>query len=193
MGIVFLLFFYLLAPFLINYLCYKSSLLQKLGSVLIAYVFGLVLGNIGIFQEASTAMVELVAREGSRLTSDMVSNLFQGGTLTEEDVTYFQIFKLQDTLTTLAIAFALPLLLFSMNIRHWFKVAGKTFLSLFLGLISVIIPIFVGYFLFGDYIDLTIRCPVIPLNNEILVRQKHLHSHIFSPSTNFRFGVSCHH
>jgi uncharacterized membrane protein len=35
-------------------------------------------------------------------------------------------------------------------VRSWFKVAGKTFLSLVLGLVSVIIPILIGYYLFKD-------------------------------------------
>ncbi len=153
MGIVILLLFYLLTPFFINYLCFKSSVLQKLGAVLIAYLFGLILGNIGVFPEASQAMMELIANRNIQLTPDLVNEFHQDGTLTEDDIQYFQVFKLQDTLTTLAIAFALPLLLFSLNIRSWFKIAGKTFLSLFLGLISVIIPIFVGYFLFRDHID----------------------------------------
>jgi len=42
--------------------------------------------------------------------------------------------------------------LFSLDVKKWFKVAGKTFISLFLGLISVIIPILIGFFLFKGQI-----------------------------------------
>lgn len=153
MGIAGLLLFYLLIPFFINYLSFKYSIVQKVGTVLIAYLIGLILGNIGIFPEASQAMMELITNKDIKLTRVLVDNLFAEGTLTPDDVQYFKIYKLQDLLTTLAIAFALPLLLFSMNIRSWLKMAGKTFLSMFLGLISVIIPIFIGYFIFKDRID----------------------------------------
>jgi uncharacterized membrane protein len=153
MGIVLLLLFYLLTPFLVNYLSYKSSVLKKVGTVLMAYTIGLILGNIGLFPEPGLVMMELITDKDIKLTNELVNGYYQSGTISEDDVTYFRIYTLQDMLTTLAIAFALPLLLFSLNIRAWFKVAGKTFLSLFLGLISVIIPIFLGFFLFKDYVD----------------------------------------
>ncbi len=124
-----------------------------MGAIMIAYVIGLLLGNIGILPEASQAMIELTTNKEIKLTKDFVYELFAAGNLNETDVQYFEIFKLQDLLTTIAIVFALPLLLFSLNVRSWFKVAGKTFLSLFLGLISVIIPILIGFFLFKDSID----------------------------------------
>ena len=148
-----LLVFYLTVPAFINFLSFKFPIAQKIGTVLIAYLIGLILGNIGIFPEASLAMVELVTNKDVKLTGELVDSMFVEGILAEDDVQYFRIFKLQDLLTTLAIAFALPFLLFSLNVRTWMKMAGKTFLSLFLGLISVIIPIFIGYFIFKDQIE----------------------------------------
>jgi len=127
--------------------------LQKLGAIMIAYVIGLLLGNIGILPEASQAMIELTTNKEIKLTKDLINEMFVSGSLNETDVQYFKLFKLQDLLTTITIAFALPLLLFSLNVRSWFKVAGKTFLSLLLGLISVIIPIFIGFFIFKDSVD----------------------------------------
>ncbi len=59
--------------------------------------------------------------------------------------------KIQDMLTTLTIPLAIPLLLFSMNIRQWFKVAGKTMLSMLLALIGVVTTVVSGYFIFKDY------------------------------------------
>ncbi len=153
MGIALLLLFYIVTPFIINYLCYKSSLLRKMGAIMIAYVIGLLVGNIGLLPEASHAMIELTTNKEIKLTKDLIYDLFAAGSLNEIDVQYFEIYKLQDILTTVAIAFALPLLLFSLNVRSWFKVAGKTFLSLLLGLISVIIPIFIGFFLFKNSVD----------------------------------------
>lgn len=124
-----------------------------MGAIMIAYVIGLLLGNIGILPEASQAMIELTTSNEIKLTKDLVYGLFASGDLSETDVEYFDIYKLQDLLTTIAIVFALPLLLFSLNVRSWFKVAGKTFLSLLLGLVSVIIPILIGFFIFKDSIE----------------------------------------
>jgi uncharacterized membrane protein len=153
MGIAFLVLFYLIVPAFINYLSFKFSIAQKVGTVLIAYLIGLIIGNIGIFPEASQAMMELVTNKDVKLTHELIDNLFARGEIFEDDVQYFRIYKTQDLLTTIAIAFALPLILFSMNIRSWLKIAGKTFLSMFLGVISVIIPIFIGYFIFKNQID----------------------------------------
>ncbi|MFC2124760.1 DUF819 family protein [Bacteroidota bacterium] len=56
----------------------------------------------------------------------------------------------QDMVTTITIPLAIPLLLFSLNFRRWIKMAGKTFLSMILGLVSVIIMVIPGYFLFRN-------------------------------------------
>jgi len=148
-----LILFYLLVPLLINFLCYKSNFLKKVGAVVIAYGFGLLLGNIGLIAESSQTMLELITNKNITLTNKYIQELFANGVITDNDVQYFKIFHLQDLLTTLSIALALPLLLFSLDVRSWFKVAGKTFLSLFLGLVSVIVPILVGFLLFRDQID----------------------------------------
>ncbi|MBL7112195.1 MAG: DUF819 family protein [Bacteroidales bacterium] len=58
----------------------------------------------------------------------------------------------QEGLNAATILLAIPLLLFSLDVKSWMKMAGKTFLSLALGLISVIITIFIGFFLFRDMI-----------------------------------------
>ena len=147
-----LILFYIFAPLLINFLCYKYSFVQKMGAVVVAYLIGLILGNIGIMPEASQTMIELTTNKNIILTNQYVQELFIAGTISADDVRYFHTYQIQDLITTLAIAFALPLLLFSLNVRQWFKTAGNTFLSLFLGLVSVIIPIVLGYFLFKDQI-----------------------------------------
>jgi uncharacterized membrane protein len=59
-------------------------------------------------------------------------------------------FKYQDLLSQLTVPLALPLILFSMDIRKWFKMAGSAFSSLFLGLFTVILMILVGFWIFRD-------------------------------------------
>jgi len=89
-------------------------MVNKIGSVVIAYVFGLVLGNVGVLPEGSSII--------------------------------------QEYITMITIPLAIPLLLFSANVRSWFKMAGSTLISLFAALIAVILVVFSGYLIFrtGD-------------------------------------------
>ncbi len=59
--------------------------------------------------------------------------------------------KVQDLLTTLTIPLALPLLLFSMDIRKWFSVVGKTLLSMIFAFVAVIGMVVLGYVIFSDH------------------------------------------
>ncbi|MGM0504029.1 MAG: DUF819 family protein, partial [Bacteroidota bacterium] len=56
--------------------------------------------------------------------------------------------QVQDIMTTITIPLAIPLLLFSANIKTWFTIAGKTMLSMVIALVSVVIVVFVGFFIF---------------------------------------------
>ena len=107
---ILLILFYVFFPMLILYLCRKFPMVNKLGSVVIAYGVGLIIGNIGILPEGSAAI--------------------------------------QETLTTITIPLAIPLLLFSANVRSWFMMAGKTMLSMAAALIGVIVVVFSGYLIF---------------------------------------------
>jgi uncharacterized membrane protein len=62
------------------------------------------------------------------------------------------ITALQETICSVCVILAIPLLLFSLDIRKWIAVAGKTVLSLVLGIGSVIIMVILGYFLFREVI-----------------------------------------
>lgn len=55
---------------------------------------------------------------------------------------------MQDIMTTLTIPLALPLLLFSMNLRKWFTMVGRTMASMFIAFFAVISMVVLGYFLF---------------------------------------------
>lgn len=56
--------------------------------------------------------------------------------------------KFQSLLTDISIPLALPLILFSLDVKSWFKIAPKALLALLTGLFSVIITIFLGYWVF---------------------------------------------
>ncbi len=115
MAAFFLVIFYVFSPLLILHTCHRYRWVNKLGAVVIAYIIGLTLGNIGLLP---------------RLESSAA---------------------IQDILTTLTIPIALPLLLFSIDIKKWLSVAGKTMLSMVFALAGVISMVVLGYFLFrGD-------------------------------------------
>src|SRR5210317_1420860 len=56
--------------------------------------------------------------------------------------------KYQNLLTDISIPLALPLILFSLDVKSWFKIAPKALLALVTGLFSVLITIFLGYWVF---------------------------------------------
>jgi uncharacterized membrane protein len=59
---------------------------------------------------------------------------------------------LQENLYSAVVPLAIPLLLFSLDIRKWVRMAGKTFLSLLLGLASVILMVFLSFYLYRNVI-----------------------------------------
>ena len=114
MSTIFIGVIYVLGPVLLLYGCKKSEWLNKFGSVGLAYVRGIVLGNIGLLNP--------------------------------------EIKPLQDNLTSVTIALALPLLLFSINIKQWSRLALKTGIAVFLGIISVMLIIVIGHYFLKDNI-----------------------------------------
>ncbi len=58
--------------------------------------------------------------------------------------------QLQNTIMTITVPLALPLMLFSSNIRSWTKIAGKTLLSMVISLAGLVIFITLGYLLFKN-------------------------------------------
>jgi len=112
MAGILLTLFYLLSPFAILHLCHKFPFVNKLGAVFIAYLVGLVVGNVGILPEGAAGI--------------------------------------QDTLTSITIPLAIPLLLFSSNLKQWKSMAGKAIVALIIGIVSVVLVVVAGYFIFMD-------------------------------------------
>jgi uncharacterized membrane protein len=111
---VLLVLFYFLFPVLIIHLDKKYTLVNRVGTVVICYGMGLLIGNIGILPDG--------------------------------------IAEFQENIYSICVILAIPLLLFSLDIRKWISMAGKTMLSLVLGIASVVIMVILGYFLFRDVI-----------------------------------------
>ncbi len=111
---ILLVLFYLLFPVVILYSAYKVKILAKIGTIILAYAVGLILGNTNLISESYTAIPRIIA--------------------------------------TVTIPLAIPLLLFSMDIRKFKIIAGTTLKSTIFALIGVIGAVVSGYYLFGKHI-----------------------------------------
>lgn len=99
----------LFAPLLILWLTYRFPLLNKVGTIIIAYVIGCVLGLTGLIPDSP------------------------------------EVHKVQTDIATYTIPFAIPLLLFSSDLRSWTRLAPSFIKSTLLGIAGCCIAIVVGF------------------------------------------------
>lgn len=95
-----------LLPALAVFVCLRVTIARKVGIVLLCYIAGIFLGNIGFFPESAQAYQEQMA-----------------------DAT---------------VAFALPLLLFTLDVRRWFALAGKALVSMMAACFAAMIMAMAG-------------------------------------------------
>lgn len=147
--IILLGIFYLLFPVVIIWLCKKWSLLQKIGTIGVAYLFGLLVSGIGIFPDGSE-QYKLALNGRPALPGHEIIKLVSSGKISENDIYANQVASVQDTVLSVVVLIAFPLLLFSMNIKRWLKVASTGFLSIVLGLIAGVVMVTIGFFIWKD-------------------------------------------
>jgi len=129
--------FYLLTPAVIIHFSGKYLLLRKAGNIILVYILGLIVGNIGILPDISNMAADhpgfasFAQALGVKAESKMM---------------------VQEVITNLSIPLALPLLLMTLNFQGWTKMAGRTFISMLTGMVSVIIVVFIGNFIFNQII-----------------------------------------
>lgn len=109
-----LIAFYLLFPVMAIYLAGKYSICNKLGAVVICYIAGIMIGNVGVVP-ANLAPV-------------------------------------QNPLMLIAISLALPLMFFSIDVRRWSRLAGKSLLSFGLQVLAILIVAILGFFIFRGWV-----------------------------------------
>ncbi|WP_291785521.1 DUF819 family protein [Cecembia sp.] len=148
-SLILLLLFYILSPTLILYLCHRFTLAEKIGPVIIAYVIGLLLGNIGLLPSMKGYLNEYLITY-PKTTAEDVQMLQERGLVDSNELLGFLIYQLKDNLMSITVLLAIPLMLFSTDIQSWKKLAGKTIISLFIGLLSVLAVISIGFFLFRN-------------------------------------------
>jgi len=149
MDMILLVLFYIFTPLLILYLTHRYKFAHQVGAVIIAYGFGLILGNIGILPPKSALLTELMLTQPD-ITGADIKAMAERNALAATDVFAFRIYQVRDMLMTIAILMAIPLLLFSTNLNQWKKVAGKDLLSLILGVTSVVTMVVAGFYIFRN-------------------------------------------
>lgn len=143
-----LIAFYFFVPILLIYLTHLSNTLKKIGAVVMAYAIGLIAGNIGILPHASEGFKAVLAGNPAIPRTELLK-LLDTGKITESDLLVNQIGSTQDLVMSIAILIALPLLLFSLDIRRWLKIAREGLFSLLLGVVSLLVVVIAGYFFFA--------------------------------------------
>ena len=149
--LIILIVFYITFPIFLIWITGKSKLLKRIGAIVLAYALGIVIGNIGILPKQSEAFRD-ARQDQPYLSGDKMSELIAAGTLTEEDLTANRVALIQDSVMSAIVPLALPLILFSLNVRRWLRFSGKGFLSMVLALVSVSIIVASGYLIFRNAI-----------------------------------------
>jgi uncharacterized membrane protein len=149
--IALLILFYFTFPLVIIYVCNKWSILQKMGTIVFAYLIGLIIGTSGIFPEGSD-QYKLALQGRASLPKNEIENMIDKGLIPFEDRFVNQIGMIQDLIPSIVVPLAFPLLLFSLNLKRWLKYAKKGFISVALAIISGLIMVTVGFFIWKDSI-----------------------------------------
>jgi len=150
LKVIILVIFYFTFPLIIIYMCRRWSLFKKLGSIVLAYGFGLLLSITGIIPNGSEAYRDSLEGE-TFLQKEEAHELFTAGMISGDDLVVNNIATTQDTLQAIGVL-AFPLLLFSLNIRRWLKYAKEGFISMALAIISIVVIIVSGYLIFRNIV-----------------------------------------
>lgn len=104
----------LFTPLLIMWLTYRFPLLNKVGTIILAYVIGCLLGLTGLIPDTPA------------------------------------VHKVQTDIATYTIPFAIPLLLFSSDLKSWTRLAPSFIKSTIFGILGCCIAIVIGFLVCAD-------------------------------------------
>ncbi len=180
------LLMFAVVPGALIWLCVKVPALKKLGVVLLCYLLGMLIGNIGLlphsFITPSNTSITISSESKTEQTVDVLaadsagSRVFESVTLNEENgytVTLKAPYENSEKeaitysaesadvtvtssagdsslslLQSITICFGLPLVLFSLDIKNFVKIAKKGLLCMVLACVSIIIVTFVLHLIF---------------------------------------------
>lgn len=153
-SLVLLALFCLLFPAFLIWLTMKYPFFKKVGAIVMAYAVGILIANIGIMPRASEGYREAtIGQDRPYIPKSEAVEMVAAGTLTKSDLRYNSIAAVQDSMQSALVLLAIPLILFSLNVRRWLKFSGKGFLSMLLALISVMVIVATGYLIFRDKVE----------------------------------------
>lgn len=144
-----LIVFYFTFPLTFIWMCKRWSILQKLGTIVLAYGFGLIIGTAGFFPKGSEGYREALQGEAT-MSTESLDRLIAEGKAVPEDHTANKIAGIQDKVYTVSLLVAFPLLLFSLNLKRWLKYAKKGFVSIGLALVAGLVMVTAGFFIWKD-------------------------------------------
>jgi uncharacterized membrane protein len=148
--ILLLLLGYFLLPIWLIYLTHISETMKKVGAVVLAYGLGLIAGNIGLFPAGSDKYRELVGATAKNfLPKADLMQYFSNGDITSADLLVNQIGFTQDMTANLTVLIAIPLLLFSLDLKRWLSLAGEAMKSMVLALVALFAAIVIGFLIWG--------------------------------------------
>lgn len=131
------------------YLCYKFKNLNIIGAVIITYITGIIVGNFVLIPFESDAFKNLLIGRTIIPESDALE-LFQQGVIRHNDLILNQIYSILGILSSIIITLAIPLILFSLNLKKMWEKMKKGIISIAIAILSLIFCIFTGYFLFKN-------------------------------------------
>ena len=118
MNILWIVIF-LALPALLIWLCKVLPFLNRIGVVLLCYIIGMLIGNLGLLPESFT----VAAAPGGDSTLSLLQSI--------------------------TICIALPLILFSLDIRNWLQIARKGLLCMLLACVSVMVVTLIVHLIIG--------------------------------------------
>ena len=154
LTLILLALFCLFFPIFLIWLTKKYSFFKKIGAIVLAYAAGIIIANVGLLPRSSDSFREAtITQDRPYIPKSEAVEMVAAGTLTEKDLRYNSIAMVQDSMQSALVLLAIPLILFSLNVRRWLKFSGKGFLSMLLALVSVMIIVATGYLIFRDKVE----------------------------------------
>jgi len=147
-----LILFYLLVPILLICLTKVSGFLKRIGAVVLAYAVGLLFGNSGIIPAPGEKLTEILEGKRPFLPQDEFADFMNQPGFIDSDIVFNQVAQVQQSVMTYTILLALPLLLFSLDLKKWVMQARSALLSLILALVALLIAVISGYYWFAEEI-----------------------------------------
>jgi len=153
-SLILLALFCLVFPVFLIWLTKRYPFFKKVGAIVLAYATGIIIANVGLMPRASDAYREVtIGQDRPYIPKTEAVEMVAAGTISHSDFRYNSIAVVQDSMQSALVLLAIPLILFSLNVRRWLRFSGKGFLSMLLALVSVMVIVATGYLIFRNSID----------------------------------------